>query len=175
MSSVYRPFVEKLGGANATTFVGDEGEIFYDPSSDTLRRSDGNTPGGVALTSVGSITSITSGGSSVVGVDTTTTGENALEFSSDNGTTSGVRWRITTDGHIIPNGNALYDIGDPENKVRDMYIDSGSIHTPSGNALSFYDGNLTWGGDDVIVLSDLKQMVSESSSFEDFKQKILGL
>jgi hypothetical protein len=27
-NTVYRLFVEKLGGANPTTFVGDEGEVF---------------------------------------------------------------------------------------------------------------------------------------------------
>ena len=76
---------------------------------------------------------------------------------------------------IIPDTNAAYDIGSAEYKIRDLYLDSGSIHTPSGNNLSFYDGNLTWGGDDVIMLQDLKDMMAAATSFEDFKNAIMGL
>ena len=49
MSSVFRVFLEKLGGADATTFVGNAGELFFDPTSATLRISDGATPGGTVL------------------------------------------------------------------------------------------------------------------------------
>ena len=56
-----------------------------------------------------------------------------------------------------------------------MYVSDGSIHTASGNNLSFYDGNLTWGGDDVIMLQDLKEMITEATSFEEFKNAILSL
>jgi len=76
---------------------------------------------------------------------------------------------------IIPDTNAAYDIGSAEYKIRDLYLDSGSIHTPSEKNLSFYDGNLTWGGDDVIMLQDLKDMMATATSFEDFKNAIMGL
>ena len=78
-------------------------------------------------------------------------------------------------GSLIPTVNNAYDIGSAEFKIRDLYVNDGSIHTESGNALSFYDGNLTWGGDDVIVLQDLKEMMATATSFEDFKATILGL
>ena len=81
---------------------------------------------------------------------------------------------MTQGGNLLPNANAAYDIGSAEYKVRDLYLDQGSVHTPHGN-LSFYDGNLTFGGDDVIMLADLKQMMAEATSFEEFKQAILGL
>ena len=48
-NTVYRLFVEKLGGANSTTFVGDEGEVFYDPSDGVLKISDGSTPTGLVM------------------------------------------------------------------------------------------------------------------------------
>jgi len=48
MASVYRVFTEKLGGADATTFVGNEGELFWDPTTTSLKMSDGSTAGGVA-------------------------------------------------------------------------------------------------------------------------------
>lgn len=47
-NTTYRFLVEKLGGTTAESFVGNEGEVFYDPDSPTptLRISDGSTPGG---------------------------------------------------------------------------------------------------------------------------------
>lgn len=46
---VNRFTVEKLGGAASGTFVGDEGQIFYDPTIGDLRISDDVTPGGIPL------------------------------------------------------------------------------------------------------------------------------
>ena len=48
-NTVYRLFVEKLGGANPTDSVGDEGEVFYDPSDGVLKISDGSTPSGLVM------------------------------------------------------------------------------------------------------------------------------
>ena len=48
-NTVYRLFVEKLGDANPTDFVGDEGEVFYDPSDGVLKISDGSTPTGLVM------------------------------------------------------------------------------------------------------------------------------
>jgi hypothetical protein len=53
-NTVYRVFLEKLGGSDPTQFVGDEGELFYDPFTGALRISDGNTPGGILLGALGS-------------------------------------------------------------------------------------------------------------------------
>ena len=49
-NTVYRLFVEKLGGANPSTFVGDEGEVFYNPEIGSLKLSDGTFPGGITIT-----------------------------------------------------------------------------------------------------------------------------
>lgn len=46
---IYRPFMEILGGYPVTDYVGNGGELFYDPQSLTLRISDGETPGGQPL------------------------------------------------------------------------------------------------------------------------------
>ena len=50
-NTTYRVLVEKLGGTDPLDFVGNEGEIFYDPdaSSPTLRLSDGSTAGGSSV------------------------------------------------------------------------------------------------------------------------------
>ena len=48
-NTTYRLLVEKLGATEATSFVGNEGEVFYDPSVATLKLSDGSTSGGVTI------------------------------------------------------------------------------------------------------------------------------
>ena len=90
-------------------------------------------------------------------------------------TSIGGQGTVAMKASLIPDTNAAYDIGSAEYKIRDLYLDSGSIHTPSEKNLSFYDGNLTWGGDDVIMLQDLKDMMATATSFEDFKNAIMGL
>ena len=134
--TIHRVLVEKLGATDAADFVGNAGELFFDPSTTTLKFSDGATAGGQS---------------------------------------AGAALEGTMTGSIIPDTNDAYDIGSAEYKIRDIYISAGSIHTPSGDALSFYDGNLTYGGDEVIMLQDLKDMMAAATSFEDFKATILGL
>lgn len=53
-NKAYRVFLDKLGGTDPTQFVGDKGEIFYDPLVGALRISDGITPGGILLGALGS-------------------------------------------------------------------------------------------------------------------------
>lgn len=49
MSTIYRTLNEKLGGRSVTEFVGNEGELFWDPTTATLRVSDGSTVGGIPI------------------------------------------------------------------------------------------------------------------------------
>jgi hypothetical protein len=47
---VFRLFLEKLGGRDANNFIGQPGDIFYDPAvAGKLRQSDGETPGGIVV------------------------------------------------------------------------------------------------------------------------------
>lgn len=48
-NTVYRLFIEKLGGTSPSEFVGDEGELFYDPNIKSLKLSDGITQGGIVI------------------------------------------------------------------------------------------------------------------------------
>ena len=48
-NTTYRIFVEKLGATDPNAFVGNEGEVFFDPSIPTLKLSDGSTPGGIGI------------------------------------------------------------------------------------------------------------------------------
>jgi hypothetical protein len=179
MSVVYRALVEKLGASTAVTFVGNEGELFWDPTSTALKISDGSTAGGVGISGGSSVTETTTNGENKVAVTTRTStvqaNEGAIEFHTDNGTTSAIRWVVTPYGSLIPAVNDTYDIGSAEYKVRDLYLGNNSLHTESGNSMSFEGGNLMWGGDDVIMLQDLKDMMATATSFEDFKNTIMGL
>jgi hypothetical protein len=129
MSVVYRALVEKLGAASAVTFVGNEGELFWDPTSTALKISDGSTAGGVGISGGSSVTETTTNGENKVGVTTNTSTSftnGAIEFQTDNGTTSEVRWIIAPQGSLIPKTNAAYDLGSAEYKVRDIYEDQSS-------------------------------------------------
>lgn len=44
-------FVDKMGGRSASEFIGQQGDLFYDPADGALRVSDGITPGGTPLNS----------------------------------------------------------------------------------------------------------------------------
>jgi|LakMenE18May11ns_1017448.scaffolds.fasta_scaffold9827004_2 hypothetical protein len=48
-NTTYRLLVEKLGNSDPSLFVGNEGEVFYDPDaiSPIFKLSDGSTPGGI--------------------------------------------------------------------------------------------------------------------------------
>lgn len=49
MSTIYRTLNEKLGGRSVDEFIGNEGELFWDPTTATLRVSDGSTVGGIPI------------------------------------------------------------------------------------------------------------------------------
>ena len=53
MASVFRSFLEKLSGSVVGTFIGDKGDLFYDPdaATPTIKISDGVTPGGRDISS----------------------------------------------------------------------------------------------------------------------------
>jgi len=52
-NTTYRVFLEKLGNTLPNQFVGNAGEMFYDPSGSVVRFSDGNTPGGIFASAAG--------------------------------------------------------------------------------------------------------------------------
>ena len=55
VNTTFRAYIEKLGATEAATFIGNEGDLFYDPNTASLRVSDGVTPGGVAVTGVSTV------------------------------------------------------------------------------------------------------------------------
>lgn len=52
-NKTFKLFSDKMGGRTASEYIGIEGEIFYDPTTTSLRISDGSTVGGQSLSSGG--------------------------------------------------------------------------------------------------------------------------
>ena len=65
-NTTFRVYVEKLGAVEATEFIGNEGDLFYDPNTTSLRLSDGSTPGGITATSFDSGISTSGVGTGVI-------------------------------------------------------------------------------------------------------------
>lgn len=80
----------------------------------------------------------------------------------------------TVTGHLIPDTNVQYDLGSAELKFRDLYLSSATIHTDDGN-ISTVGGEFTFQGEPVIMLSDLKEMVSSANSWDEFKENVNSL
>ena len=51
MATTYKLFADKMGGNPASSYIGKNGDIFYDPESLQLRISNGITLGGILLES----------------------------------------------------------------------------------------------------------------------------
>ena len=88
----------------------------------------GNLPAidGSALTGIttSQVSKTTANGFNRIGVTTNTSSSftnGAIEFRTDNGTTSETRWIIAPQGGLIPTTNDAYDLGSAEYKVRDIY------------------------------------------------------
>ena len=149
MSSVFRAFVEKLGGSEAATFVGNRGELFYDPETSTLRVSDGNTPGGIVV----------SGGSSYGDPEVATYLNGNL------------------DTHIVPDTNATYDLGTAEKKIRHLFLSDNTLYY-EGDFLKVAQhnaGGASQAPSYMIPLAKLQEALNASADFDAFKAAILAI
>ena len=136
MATTYATFLNKMGGTNVSTFIGKTGTLFYDPSTQTLRMSDGTTPGGVAINSSAAGGQIEVGNTSVAITDTGTDGEIKLK------TEGTARWAVTTPGHILPVANAAYDLGSAEFKVRHLFLSNNSLWIGDEHKIDVEGGKL---------------------------------
>ena len=153
MAVVYRALVEKLGAASTATFVGNEGELFWDPTSTTVRISDGSTPGGVGIGGGGG------GGASYTDSDVATYLNGNL------------------DTNIIPDTNAAYDIGSAEFKIRHLYLSQNTLYY-EGDFLKVAQhnaGGAAQAPSYMIPLAKLKEALNASADYEAFKAAILAI
>ena len=126
MANVFRAFLERLGAQSAGTFVGDKGDLFYDPdaATPTIKISDGATPGGRDISSAsGGVQAEIADPGAGGGAEKVKCSNDTIAFETQ-GT---AKWNITTGGHILPTTNDAYDIGAAEYKVRDLYLGSNSL------------------------------------------------
>lgn len=93
-NKTYKVLLEKLGGTTATSYVGNEGELFFDPTTTTLRVGDGTTAGGSVVSGGGSVDgniSISSSNSEINFVPNSSgdgAGYSTIELRPDTNTTS---------------------------------------------------------------------------------------
>ena len=133
-NTTYRVLVEKIGGQNPSQFVGNEGEVFYDPDSvsPVLKLSDGTTPGGVSIGGTGG------GGAANTG-DVTFSGNQVIGFGTGSGDGNGY--------------STLELVPDSDLYVNDQYIivdptAPSHIHLRAGGTQDGSNAELFLGGED---------------------------
>ena len=147
MAAVYRVFTEKLGGADAATFVGNQGELFWDPTTTALKMSDGSTAGGVGIGGGG-------GGSY---------GDTDVEalFQSYS-------------FHLLPSVNAQYDIGSAEFKVRHLFLSDNTLYYEGEylKVAQHNSGGAAQSPSYMIPLAKLKEILTTSPDYGAFVDNI---
>ena len=101
-------FTSRDNNANASTYVGQEGRLWWDPLSNKIYYSDGSTPGGIPITGG------TGGGGNITiqnQGNTLTTTANLINFTGSGVTTTNVGSDVTVNisaGNVLPpqTGNA---------------------------------------------------------------------
>ena len=126
-----------------------------------------------------SINNTTTNGTNSINTTTSTGGSNAnaIEIKTDNNTSSAVRWRFTPPGHLIPNVNAAYDIGNAEYKVRHLFLSDNTLYY-EGSFLKVAQhdaGGSAGAASYLIPLAKLKDALNASGDYESFKQAILAI
>ena len=130
-------------------------------------------------TAPSSIANTTTNGTHALTTTSTISGSNvnAIEIQTDNGTASAVRWRFTPPGHLIPNVNAAYDIGNAEYKVRHLFLSDNTLYF-EGDFLKVAQHNevgTAQAPSYLIPLSKLKDALNASGDYEAFKTAILAI
>lgn len=123
-NTIFRPFVEKLGATEITEFIGNEGEIFYDPEGGGLRLSDGSTPGGVPFGESGDISNITAGIGLTGGGNT---GDVVIALDRASGAGLGGIVLGDIDGSLLPSATLSFDLGSETRRWRDIYLSGNTI------------------------------------------------
>ena len=103
--------------------------------------------------------------------------QNAIEFSTDNNGSAGLRWRVTTAGHLLPATNDTYDIGNAEFKVRHMFLSDNTLYYEGDflKVAQYNSGESAQSPSYLIPLSKLKDALNASANFEAFKSAILAI
>jgi hypothetical protein len=136
---------------DGNTRIGETDRLWYDSITQTIRISDGVTPGGIVITGGGS-----SGGSS--------SGSSDVNLSA-------------VAQHIVPALDVTYDLGSTDKKWRDLYLSGNTIYL--GNAtIQEVDGavNLPENSkiNGKIIPTDFSELSDSSNTLTTFKDNIDG-
>jgi hypothetical protein len=119
MTYIQNLFTSRDNNANAETYVGQEGRIWWDPDTNAFYHSDGNTPGGLLITG-GS-----SGNGTVGGINTTVQFNNAGNFDGDPNFTFNSTNSTLTITNIVTSNPITGGAGGANTQV--LFNDSGNI------------------------------------------------
>jgi hypothetical protein len=166
-NTTYRFLVEKLGDSDPAQFVGNEGEVFYDPTNPILKLSNGLTPGGV---SVGG----GEGGGGNVNTGNIVFDGNDITNEDDINITSGDDLRITA-YDVLALRTVTDDVDiivnyDGEDEKRWTFNRDGNLELPPGGDIVDDEGNSVFGGgiteetDPVFSASDAAGIISTDIS-----------
>lgn len=146
MVSINRFFLEKLGASDATQFVGNAGEMWYDPSTGVLRISDGATPGGIILGALGSTGYVGTFYDTTTQTNPVASAVNKMMFNStdiSDGVTivSGSRIKVLHTGRWNIQFSAQIDKTDSGNDHIDVWLTKNGTILPYTNTRVHVNGN----------------------------------
>ena len=126
-NKTFKLFADKMGGVQASNYIGTEGEIFYDPTTTTLRISDGASAGGIeyALGTGGSTGDITFNGVKIQGSGTASgdgQGYATLELVPDNDLYNSNQYIVVDPTSGEPGHIHLRAGGTQDQSSADLYI-----------------------------------------------------
>ena len=149
-------------------------KVYY-TDTDSSQWVDASPP----LADPNALSQTTTNGTNGITITSNTSGANAnaIEFKTDNGTTSANRWRFVPNGHLLPTSNADYDIGSAEYKVRHLFLSDNTVYF-EGSFLKVAQhdaGGAAQAASYLIPLSKLKDALNASGDYEAFKNAILAI
>jgi hypothetical protein len=142
MASTFKLFADKLGGRDATTYIGTAGEIFYDFTGATpLRISDGVTPGGIPFGITNTSTTFSPQFKTVTGntlAGTVTTGSYILQ-----GLICHFRLNVSFAATTDFGSASQYQFTLPFATAHTVTIRGGTLHAPTPNDAIYHIAGIT--------------------------------
>lgn len=156
-NQTFKIFVDKMGGSNLTSYMGNYGEIVYDPIIPVLKIADGVTPGAInlAFTQVSPIYAQLSSNTNQIPANTSSyaiTYDTQDFISGFSHTLGGTRITVLFDGVylIVAGGQISRGSGSGTPKDMDFWLRKNGINVPSsGVRMSLVNTNDT----DVLILN----------------------
>ena len=149
-------------------------KVYY-TDTDSSQWVDASPP----LADPNALSQTTTNGTNGITITSNTSGANAnaIEFKTDNGTTSANRWRFVPNGHLLPTSNADYDIGSAEYKVRHLFLSDNTVYFQGDflKVAQHNSGGSAQAASYLIPLSKLKDALNASADYEAFKTAILAI